>query len=195
MIDNNKNNDELWRLETQNDKPLSAKSKNNYVNSKPIKPPRKIISKIVKTTKAKAIMPKPPKPPAIAVIKKPVKKLEKQIDKKLARKFAQKFDRQTLRKIHNGIKKIQAKLDLHGLTQQEAKIKIKTFLQTAQKQNKRLLLIVTGKGRDNQGILKQQVPKWFATTEFENLISQYATADKKHGGEGALYVQPKKIKT
>jgi len=98
--------------------------------------------------------------------------------------------------------RIEAKIDLHGMTQEKAYAALYDFIFRAQAQGKRLLLVITGKGRSkkgtdrgfenlyegSRGILKSQVPRWLSQGEFRPLILSVSPARLKHGGEGALYV-------
>ncbi len=90
---------------------------------------------------------------------------------------------------------ITAKLDLHGMTQEQAHHRLSSFIANAQKQNKKCVLIVTGKGREagknwweSSGILREQVPHWLDTEPNKSRISTYSIARPEHGGIGALYV-------
>ena len=61
-------------------------------------------------------------------------------------------------------------------------------------QDKRLVLIVTGKGKDGEGVLRREVPRWLSQSPFSNLVSGYEIASIQHGGSGALYVQVKRLR-
>ncbi len=87
--------------------------------------------------------------------------------------------------------KIDATLDLHGLTQDEAHEKLLRFIAAARKSGKRRLLIITGKGK---GILKKSLPLWLDSPKLAGQIGSIASAGPEKGGEGALYVLLKKPK-
>ncbi|WP_026016609.1 endonuclease SmrB [Catenovulum agarivorans] len=73
-------------------------------------------------------------------------------------------------------------LDLHGLTQQQAKIEIAALIQEAIKQHIECVCVVHGLG---SGILKQRTPAWLVQHPSVNAIHQ---APLEWGGNGALLV-------
>ncbi|MFK4824659.1 Smr/MutS family protein [Paenochrobactrum sp. BZR 588] len=101
------------------------------------------------------------------------------------------LDKPTHRKIAKGRLNIDARIDLHGLTQREAYNLLYGFLADAHARGLRHVLIITGKGRSygSEGVLKQVVPHWFSTPIFRLLVSAYEDAAHHHGGHGALYVR------
>jgi DNA-nicking Smr family endonuclease len=92
---------------------------------------------------------------------------------------------------------IDARIDLHGMTQTEAHHALASFLRRAQSDGARTVLVVTGKGagkngRDDyvaRGVLRRQVPLWLGLPEFRPLIVGFDEAHASHGGQGALYVR------
>ncbi|PWL19550.1 DNA mismatch repair protein MutS [Falsochrobactrum shanghaiense] len=101
------------------------------------------------------------------------------------------FDPPTHRKISKGRVQIEARIDLHGLTQNEAHELLYGFLLDAHARGLKHVMIITGKGRSfgSAGILRQAVPHWFSTPMFRLLVSAYEDAARHHGGDGALYVR------
>lgn len=101
------------------------------------------------------------------------------------------IDLNTRRKIARGRIGIDARIDLHAMTQGEAHARLFGFLSRAQADGLRHVLVITGKGSSlaSDGILKRSVPLWFATPAFRPLVSGYDWADRRHGGDGALYVR------
>jgi DNA-nicking Smr family endonuclease len=105
----------------------------------------------------------------------------------LGRRFKQRVAR--------GREPIDARLDLHGLTQMQAHAALLRFLRRAQADGARIALIVTGKGASKsgealeRGILKRQVPLWLSLPEFRSLVVGFEDAHTGHGGAGALYVR------
>ena len=99
--------------------------------------------------------------------------------------------RRMRRSVARGKEAIDARLDLHGLTQAQAHAALLRFLRDASGRDVRLVLVITGKGsRDGErGVLKRQVPQWLALPEFRSLVVGYEDAGIRHGGEGALYVR------
>ncbi|GGA90533.1 DNA repair protein [Brucella endophytica] len=107
------------------------------------------------------------------------------------------LDRTTHRKIAKGRLDIEARIDLHGLTQGEAHGLLYGFLLDARSRGLRHVLVITGKGSSSgsEGILRQAVPHWFSTPAFRILVSAYEDAARKHGGHGALYVRLRRTTT
>jgi len=101
------------------------------------------------------------------------------------------LDRTTHRKIAKGRLDIEARIDLHGLTQGEAHNLLYGFLLDARSRGLRHVLVITGKGSSSgsEGVLRQAVPHWFSTPAFRILVSAYEDAARRHGGHGALYVR------
>jgi DNA-nicking Smr family endonuclease len=103
------------------------------------------------------------------------------------------IDRRARQKLARGRDMIDARVDLHGMTQAQAHGALRRFLLNAQAEGARYVLIVTGKGRDPEhGVLRRQVPLWLGLPEFRTLVVGFDTAHVGHGGEGALYVRVRK---
>jgi DNA-nicking Smr family endonuclease len=89
---------------------------------------------------------------------------------------------------------IDARLDLHGMTQARAHRALLHFLQRASGDGLRFVLVVTGKGStmgpdSERGVLRRQVPEWLSLPEFRTLVVGFEQAHIGHGGAGALYVR------
>ena len=82
---------------------------------------------------------------------------------------------------------VQKKLDLHGLTAEEARSEVENFLKEAKKQGLRKVLIIHGKGYHSAGrpVLKNEVIKLL---ERSPLAGEFGTAERKDGGSGAVWV-------
>ncbi|HEY4974828.1 MAG TPA: Smr/MutS family protein, partial [Steroidobacteraceae bacterium] len=96
--------------------------------------------------------------------------------------------------LSRGRKEIDARLDLHGMTQSHAHQALASFLQRAHRDGLTFVLIITGKGRSvgsesERGVLRRQVPHWLSLPEFRTLVVGFEEAHIGHGGEGALYVR------
>jgi DNA-nicking Smr family endonuclease len=105
--------------------------------------------------------------------------------------FHHPLEKPTKRKLAKGRLPIEARLDLHGLYQDEAHDLLLDFLERAHDRGLRHVLVITGKGTSmgSEGALRRAVPLWFSKLEFRFLISSYEWAARHHGGEGALYVR------
>ncbi|CBI75798.1 conserved protein of unknown function [Bartonella clarridgeiae 73] len=101
------------------------------------------------------------------------------------------FDRTVHRKIAKGLYRIEARIDLHGLIQDEAYRCLKEFLQSSHQRGLRYVLVITGKGRSHgsDGVLCQFVPYWLSTPIFQCYVHAFEQAVHRHGGSGALYIQ------
>jgi DNA-nicking Smr family endonuclease len=109
--------------------------------------------------------------------------------------------RRLKQRVARGREPIDARIDLHGLTQRQAHAALLRFLHRAQADGAKTVLVVTGKGsgkvsnigeRDaaiERGVLRRQVPLWLALPEFRPLIVGFDDAHIGHGGQGALYVR------
>jgi DNA-nicking Smr family endonuclease len=97
-------------------------------------------------------------------------------------------DKATAKRLTGGKFKIEAKLDLHGKTQDQALSELTYFIRNSHESKKRGLLIITGKGPSNDGVLKNQTPRWLNTPQIRPFILMFSHAKQKHGGDGALYI-------
>lgn len=108
------------------------------------------------------------------------------------------LDRKTEEKIRKGKMPIDARLDLHGLKQDEAHTALHHFIVSSQQQGLRCVLVITGKGKsmatseewlqEGTGILKKKVPEWLVSGTFKDIVLKSFPAQPKDGGSGALYV-------
>ena len=100
------------------------------------------------------------------------------------------IDRRTAERLRRGQIPIEATLDLHGFTQDEAFVAIQTFLAESVHAGRRCVLVITGKGtaRDGGGVLRSAVPRWLTEGIYHEHLIGIAVAYPQHGGEGALYV-------
>lgn len=108
------------------------------------------------------------------------------------------------RRILRGRKDVDSVLDLHGLYQDEAMCRLNVFLTRAQARDCRVVLVITGKGRNSNhgsgdlvgmasskpgGVLWNAVRHWLELPSFSALVSAYSPAHRRHGGDGAIYVR------
>lgn len=101
--------------------------------------------------------------------------------------------------------KIEARLDLHGLNLERARLQLIKFLISCQKNHYMWVLVITGKGKQKDDkdqpfhasrlkTLRDQVPQWLEEPALSTIVSAYTPAKPHDGGSGALYVRLKRIK-
>jgi len=107
------------------------------------------------------------------------------------------MDHKSFGKMKRGKLVPEARIDLHGMTLAEAHPELIAFILGSQAVGRRLVLVITGKGKDRDdggpiptrhGVLRHQVPQWLALTPLSQAILQVTPAHLKHGGHGAYYV-------
>jgi DNA-nicking Smr family endonuclease len=172
---------ELWESVTKQAKPLRKRSR-------PAKSSLEIVEEILATSNSAPSLlppavirktpsaPPPPPPPPLAPL-----------------------GRRERSKLSRGRKDIDARLDLHGMTQTKAHRVLLNFLHHAQADGMSFVLVITGKGRtvgpeSERGVLRRQVPHWLGLAEFRSLIVGFEEAHIGHGGEGALYVRVRRAR-
>lgn len=103
----------------------------------------------------------------------------------------QDIDRRERMKIKRGRLDVDAKLDLHGMRQDEAQRALTAFLRRAQSDGAKIVIVVTGKGltREEGGVLRRVVPMWLQAPNLHDVVVSFGEAARHHGGEGALYVR------
>ncbi len=115
------------------------------------------------------------------------------------------FDPRIGKRIARGRREIDARLDLHGLRQQDAYLVLRRFLARCQADGLRHVLIITGKGgnadeggerdfwrSEERGVLRRLVPHWLAEPSLRLHVVSFTESALKHGGSGALYVTIRK---
>jgi DNA-nicking Smr family endonuclease len=100
------------------------------------------------------------------------------------------LDRRTAERLRRGALAIEARLDLHGMTQEEAHRALDAFLARAAQAGKRSVLVITGKGgrSSGDGVLRAAVPRWLNEAPNRGRLLAFAPAQPQHGGAGALYL-------
>lgn len=104
--------------------------------------------------------------------------------------IAQGIDHKHLRKLRQGDYAVQRHLDLHGLTQKEARAAVAKFLEEARRQGWRCVLLIHGRGRRSEKgpVLKESVGHWLTHGRLGRMVMAFATARPSDGGAGAMYV-------
>lgn len=101
------------------------------------------------------------------------------------------------RALQKGQLEADARLDLHGLRLDDARLRLGFFLHEAARLGQSRVLVITGKGGhprhephgvETSGVIRRAFPGWMHERELARLVSHYTPAHVKHGGEGAWYV-------
>jgi len=90
--------------------------------------------------------------------------------------------------VRRGKVSIDSKIDLHDLTQAQAKPALQRSIIRASNRNYKCLLVITGKGTRGDGILRRSFVGWIEDPTIRPFIATYAQAHIRHGGSGAWYV-------
>jgi len=107
------------------------------------------------------------------------------------------MDHKAFTKLKRGKLRPEGRIDLHGMTLDRAHPALQGFIMDAHRRGKRLVLVITGKGKRRDeggpipvrdGVLRHQVPQWLSMPPLNALVLQVAQAHVSHGGGGAYYV-------
>ncbi|MDD4556018.1 MAG: Smr/MutS family protein [Alphaproteobacteria bacterium] len=112
------------------------------------------------------------------------------------------IDRSTAKKFNRHEYRIEAELDLHGYTEKKAFDAVTSFIKKSYLQEKRCVIIVTGKGLrkeeddifSSRGVLKDKVPQWLNSEDLRPFILSIKHPSPSLGGTGALYILLKRNK-
>jgi DNA-nicking Smr family endonuclease len=131
----------------------------------------------------------PPLPPAEAPLKSPSRRaraapVAPAALRDLAANVAPGLDRRSAERLRRGGRAIEARLDLHGMTQDEAHRALTAFVARAHAADQRCLLLITGKS----GVLRDAAPRWLNETPNRSRLLAFSPAQPRDGGAGALYL-------
>ena len=100
------------------------------------------------------------------------------------------LDRRTAQRLKRGQLPIEARIDLHGLTRDEAGDALGAFITGSRAAGRRCVLVITGRGRrtGGAGVLRGAVPGWLNAAHLRDHVLAFGQARPKDGGEGAFYV-------
>jgi DNA-nicking Smr family endonuclease len=104
------------------------------------------------------------------------------------------IDARTARRMARGLRVPEARLDLHGMTADRAHAALSRFIADSAQAGLRCVLVVTGKGRSEdgrqrgEGVLRRETPRWLGVAPLNAMIVGVFEAHQRHGGQGALYV-------
>lgn len=96
--------------------------------------------------------------------------------------------RQTLRRLRRGYWKIQAQLDLHGFTRDNARLALVAFLDSSRERGFRCVRVIHGKGLSSRGgepVLKTRIGSWLSQRDD---VLAFCQARPEDGGSGAVLV-------
>lgn len=96
------------------------------------------------------------------------------------------------RKLRLGQYQIEARLDLHRMTVEKARVEVFGFIRDCLRYGLRSVLILHGKGQrnpDNIALLKSYLAKWLPELD---AVMAFHSAQPHHGGTGAVYVMLRK---
>jgi DNA-nicking Smr family endonuclease len=109
------------------------------------------------------------------------------------------------RRVRRGQVDVSVRIDLHGLTHDQAKAALGDAIERAQAEGARSLLVITGKGERQSaspdfweprpGVLRRSLPGWVNDPTMRPHVAGVAEAHARHGGEGAFYILLKAHRT
>jgi DNA-nicking Smr family endonuclease len=105
-------------------------------------------------------------------------------------------DRRLAQRLHRGDYAVQAHIDLHGHTVEEAKVVVERFVTAAYAAGQRCILLIHGRGlnsKANRPVLKEQARIWLSHGRLSRLVLAFATAPVTNGGAGAVYVLLRRV--
>lgn len=112
------------------------------------------------------------------------------------------LDKRTEERFRRGHMPIEARIDLHGMNQEQARMSLERFILSSYEAGKRCVLVITGKGATaavradapydayavQPGILRARTPVWLTENTLGPYVLKFCAAQPKDGGAGALYV-------
>lgn len=168
---------DLWHKVVAKAEPLDPTERREAVPLPKPKPVKKPVPRATPQPKTAEAKPREPIKPAISM------------------------DRKAYGRMKRGKLVPEGRIDLHGMTLDQAHPALIRFVLNAQASGKRLVLVITGKGKQSEdtgpiprprGILKRQVPHWLEIPPLAQAVLQVTPAHIRHGGDGALYVYLKR---
>jgi len=106
------------------------------------------------------------------------------------------LDGRTLDRLRRGQLRPEARLDLHGMTRDQAYAALMSFVENSQAAGKRCVIVITGRGRTSEGggVLRSETPGWLNSPLVRSRVLAFATAKPRDGGAGALYVLLRRVR-
>lgn len=177
---------ELWRSVLRETKPLPGRRlpeppEEPHAAEPPPKPSRTAHRRVAAAAKAPAAPAKAAQPPL-----------------EIGRAVG--IDKRQAERLKRGRIEIEARIDLHGMTQAEAHRRLDAFVHASVKAGRRCVLVITGKGLTGEmsgkgaGVLREAVPRWLNERPLRGHVIAVSHAQPKDGGHGALYVLLRRAK-
>ena len=182
-----------WDKVTQQSTPMDPEKQNRHwaeLAAEPSKKPAKAAAKAKFTEKRTA----PPSGSPIVVKPAPsgLSRAPREADKPPP---LSQIEQKSRRRLGRGSMEIDARLDLHGFTANQAKAALTRFVEHGVAQRFTWVLVITGKGVRGEGVLKNSLPQWLSQPPLSNRVVAYDAATAPHGGDGAFYLRLRKPKT
>ncbi|MBE3602354.1 Smr/MutS family protein [bacterium] len=101
------------------------------------------------------------------------------------------LDPRLVSQLRRGEFSIQAHLDLHGMTQPDAREALTAFIVESVRKGRRAVLVVHGRGLRSPGrqaVLKHAAAQWLSHGVAGGYVLAFVTARPSDGGAGAVYV-------
>jgi len=98
------------------------------------------------------------------------------------------LDKRVERAMRQGSFAVEGKLDLHGLRLDEARQALLRFVAARAEAGQRRLLVITGKGKAGESVLRAALPSWCAEAPLAGIVLALRPAAPAHGGDGAWYM-------
>lgn len=167
---------ELWRYVTRNVTPYRPQ---RHPTPEPATPARETRAKA--DVEADFSAPSPP----------PVKRAAQPL--KLGAVTA--MDKRTAQRFKRGDMQVDGRIDLHGLTLDQAHGALSGFIRRSHARGARCVIVVTGKGGERGvGKIRRETPEWLSRPDLRPLILAVTEARPHDGGAGALYVLLKRTR-
>ena len=96
-----------------------------------------------------------------------------------------------LKKLREGDFAIQGELDLHGLSQSEARQELLRFIEDYSRKGWTCVRVVHGKGKNSRKhipVLKKLMPFWLSQKRLARYLIAYSSARPEDSGVGVIYV-------
>ena len=100
------------------------------------------------------------------------------------------MDRRMARRLKRGELPMDGRIDLHGLTLDQAHSALTSYIRGAYNRGARCVVVVTGKGKggDGTGKIRRETPHWLNQAGLRPLVLAVTEARTHDGGTGAFYV-------